>query len=40
VLGTEKMEQYVDRLVTVSGVLKQTPDGKSLVIEVESLETK
>ena len=40
VLVTEKMEQYVDRLVTVSGVLKQTPDGKSLVIEVESLETK
>ncbi len=40
VLVTEKMEQYVDRLVTVSGVLKQTPDGKSLVIEVESLEAK
>ncbi len=40
VLVTEKMEPYLDRLVTVSGVLKQTPDGKNLVIEVESLEPK
>jgi hypothetical protein len=40
VLVTANMEQYVDRLVTVSGVLKQTPDGKGLVLEVESLETK
>ena len=40
VLVTANMEQYVDRLVTVSGGLKQTPDGKGLVIEVESLETK
>ena len=40
VLVTEKMERYLDRLVTVSGVLKQTPDGKDLVVEVESLEPK
>ena len=40
VLVTEKMEPYLDRLVTVSGVLKQTPDGKDVVIEVESLESK
>ena len=40
VLATEKIELYLDRLVTVSGVLRQTPDGKDLVIEVESLETQ
>jgi hypothetical protein len=40
VLVTEKMELYLDRLVTVSGVLTQSPDGKNLVIEVESLEPK
>ena len=40
VLATEKMEGYVDRLVTVSGVLKETADGKNLVIEVVSLELK
>ena len=38
VLATLKMESYVDRLVTVSGVLKQAPDGKDLMIEVETLE--
>ncbi len=40
VLATEKMELYLDRLVAVSGVLKQTYDGKNLVIEVESLKPK
>lgn len=40
VLATQKIEQYLDRLVTVSGVLRQTPDGKDLVIEVENLETQ
>jgi len=40
VLPTDKMETYLDRLVEVSGVLKQTYDGKNLVIEVESLQLK
>jgi hypothetical protein len=40
VLSTEKMELYLDHLVTVSGVLKQTYNGKNLVIEVNSLEPK
>ena len=40
VLATQNMERYLDQLVTVSGVLKQTTDGKNLVIEVESLEPK
>ncbi|MFA5056702.1 MAG: SH3 domain-containing protein [Opitutaceae bacterium] len=39
-LATDKMEPYLDRPVTVTGVLKQTPDGKNLVIEVETLELK
>jgi hypothetical protein len=40
VLATQNMERYLDQLVTVSGVLKQTTDGKNLVIEVENLEPK
>jgi hypothetical protein len=40
VLATEKMELYLDHLVAVTGVLKQTYDGKNLVIEVVSLEPK
>jgi len=40
VLAAEKIEPYRDRFVTVSGVLRQTPDGKDLVIEVENLETQ
>ena len=40
VLSTEKMETYLDRPVEVSGALKQTYDGKNLVIEVESLQAK
>jgi hypothetical protein len=40
VFATEKIEPYLDRLVTVSGVLRQTPDGENLVIEVENLETQ
>ena len=40
VLATEKMEPYLDRLVTVSGRAQANPDGKDLVIEVETLETK
>ncbi|MDD2765058.1 MAG: SH3 domain-containing protein [Opitutaceae bacterium] len=39
-LATDKMEPYVGRSVTVAGVLRQTPDGKNLVIEVETLELK
>jgi hypothetical protein len=38
VLATEKMELYLGRPVKVSGVLKQTYNGKNLVIEVVSLE--
>jgi hypothetical protein len=37
VLATEKLENFVDNPVIVSGVLKQTYDGKNLVIEVETL---
>jgi hypothetical protein len=38
VLATEKMEKYLDNPVTVSGVLRQTYDGRDLVIEVENLD--
>jgi hypothetical protein len=38
VLATLKMERFVDSPVIVSGVLKQTYDGKNLVIEVETLD--
>ena len=40
VLSSEKMELYLDHPVEVSGVLKQTFDGKNLVIEVVSLQPK
>jgi hypothetical protein len=36
----QKMEAYVDQLVTVSGVIKPTSDYKNLVVEVQTLETK
>jgi hypothetical protein len=38
VLATQKLENFVDNPVIVSGVLKQTYDGKNLVIEVETLD--
>lgn len=38
VLATVKMEKFVDNPVNVYGVLKQTYDGKNLVIEVETLD--
>lgn len=38
VLATVKMETLVDNPVILTGVLKQTYDGKNLVIEVETLD--
>jgi hypothetical protein len=40
VLATRKLELYLDHLVNVTGVLKQTYDGKNIVIEVESLDPR
>jgi hypothetical protein len=40
VLPTLKMELYVDRFVTVSGVIAQTDDWRNLVVEVQTLEAK
>lgn len=37
ILATEKMEKYLDNPVSVSGVLRQTENGRDLVIEVETL---
>jgi len=39
-LLTEQIESYVDHTVVVFGAAKQSPDGKDLVIEVESLQLK
>jgi hypothetical protein len=36
----QKMETYVDQLVTVSGVIKPTDDWKNLVVEVQTLEAR
>lgn len=35
-----KMESYLDRMVSVTGTMRNTIDGKDLVIEVESLQVK
>ena len=40
VLPTLKMELYVDRFVTVSGVISQTDDWRNLVVQVETLEAQ
>ncbi|HVN14041.1 MAG TPA: hypothetical protein VMT69_18270, partial [Kineosporiaceae bacterium] len=40
VSATVRLETLVDNPVTVRGVLRQTEDGKNLVIEVESLNLK
>ncbi len=36
----QKMEPYVGRMVTVSGVVKPTNDWDNLVVEVQTLQTK
>ena len=40
VLSTEKAELIVDHQVKLSGVLRQTENGRNLVIEVVSIETQ
>jgi hypothetical protein len=40
VSATEKIEPFVDRLVTVSGIIKETSDWKNLVIAVQTLEAR
>jgi hypothetical protein len=40
VLPTLKMELYLNRFVTVSGVITQTDDWKNLVVQVQTLEAK
>lgn len=37
---TDNIETYVDRLVAVSGTIRNTVDGKDLVIAAESLQVK
>jgi hypothetical protein len=39
-LITEKIETYVDRNVTISGTVRNTVDGKDLVIAAESMQLK
>ncbi len=39
-LLTEQIESYVDRVVVVYGAAKPGPDGKDIVIQVESLQLK
>jgi hypothetical protein len=39
-LLTEQIEKYTDHLVVVYGAAKATPDGKEIVIAVESLQLK
>lgn len=39
-LATVKMEKYIDRPVVVSGVLRQTYDGRNLVIQAVSLDLR
>jgi len=39
-LATVKMEKYVDNPVVVSGVIRQTYDGRNLVIQVVTLDLK
>jgi hypothetical protein len=34
------MELYLNRFVTVSGVITQTDDWKNLVVQVQTLEAK
>jgi hypothetical protein len=38
VAATQKIEPYIDHLVTVSGVITQTDDWKNLVVVVQTLE--
>jgi hypothetical protein len=40
VLPTLKMELYLDRFVTLSGVITQTDDWKNIVVQVQTLEAK
>jgi hypothetical protein len=40
VAALQKMETYIDQLVTVSGVIKPTDDHKNLVIVVQTVETR
>ncbi len=39
-LLTEQIEKYIDRVVIVYGAAKNAPDGKDIVIEVESLQLR
>lgn len=39
-LLTEQIEKYVDRAVFVYGAARSAPDGKDLVIEIESLQLR
>ncbi len=39
-LATVKMEKYIDNPVVVSGVIRQTYDGKNLVIQVVTMDLK
>ncbi len=39
-LQTEQIEKYVDHNVVVFGAAKPTPDGKDIVIQVETLQLK
>ncbi len=39
-LITEKIESYLDRSVTISGTVRNTVDGKDLVIAAESMQAK
>lgn len=39
-LLTEQLQKYIDHSVVVFGVAKPTPDGKDLVIVIESLQLK
>jgi hypothetical protein len=40
VAPSQRIEAYVDQLVTISGVIKPTSDWKNLVIEVQTIEAR
>jgi hypothetical protein len=40
IASLQKVEAYIDQMVTVSGVIKPTDDWKNLVIEVQTLEAR
>ena len=40
IAATQKIEPYVNRLVTISGALERTSDWKNLVISVQTLEVR